>query len=70
MLYKIVQIPLALIKDTITLGGTVNDAYFQNGNRSYTGTLLNQISNEIKLKEELKTISSINKLIKQIEITE
>lgn len=70
MLFKILQLPVALIKDTITLGGTVNDAYFQNGNRSYTGTLLNQIGNEIKLKEELKTISSINKLINQTKPTE
>lgn len=66
MLGKIIKLPFAIIKDMATLGGAINDGYFQNGNRSYTGKIISDINNEIELKENVKTVSSILKEIKKI----
>jgi len=66
MLFKMLSIPIALIKDVVTLGGAVNDAQYSNGNRTYTGKVFHEIGQEIKLKEDLKTLESIYKTIKKL----
>lgn len=32
--------PVAIVQDMVTLGGVVNDGYFKNGQRTYTGKRL------------------------------
>jgi hypothetical protein len=47
-------IPVAIVKDVLTLGGTANDGYFANGGHTYTGKQLEEIGNDIEeAKEEL-----------------
>lgn len=42
------QLPVAIAKDVITLGGSVNDGHFRNGNRTYTMKKLDEIGQDIE----------------------
>ncbi|MBS3945297.1 MAG: hypothetical protein KGZ42_07360 [Melioribacter sp.] len=66
MIFKLLSIPIAMIKDVATLGGAVNDGNYRNGNRTYTGKVFHEIGQEIKLKEDLKTLETICKTIKKL----
>jgi hypothetical protein len=47
-------IPVAVVKDVLTLGGATNDGYFANGGHTYTGKRLKEIENDIEeAKDEL-----------------
>ena len=41
-------IPVELVKDIATLGGSVNDGYLQNGDHTYTGKRLKQIGETLE----------------------
>jgi hypothetical protein len=49
-----VSLPVAIVKDVLTLGGTVNDGHYRNGNRTYTGRKFKDIGEDIEeAKDEL-----------------
>jgi tryptophan synthase alpha subunit len=49
-----IELPVAIVKDILTLGGTVNDGHYRNGNRTYTIKKLKDIGEDIEeAKDEL-----------------
>ena len=49
-----VSLPVAIVKDVLTLGGTVNDGHCRNGNRTYTMKKLKDIGEDVEeAKDEL-----------------
>ena len=49
-----IELPVAIVKDVLTLGGVANDGHFRNGNRTYTGKKLKDIGDDLEeAKDEL-----------------
>jgi hypothetical protein len=67
MITKLLSIPFTLIADVVTLGATINGDYWNNGNRSYTGKLLNDVKSEIEFEAELKKAIKYKKMMKRLE---
>ncbi len=66
MFLKILSLPVAMIKDIATLGGAINDGYWSNGNRTYTGRIFKDISDEVKFNDDLRQIKKTIKAVTDI----